>query len=351
MTTELNEYYNTLVFKDNAQTKYYYDVYGVTAAEDGTEIQYPVITINQNRRNATGAENFKNAIEQLETNTNVSAVIVKEYNGFYDGCEPLTENTFQLKKSKKMRRKTSTSKKQQNLPQQVGGLGAINDVLTNFGNTLGMMGFQNGLSGIITASAQQIAAQDKIEDLKSQVADLKNEKSKLEGQVEELKTKNEDLKESHKKIENEMYDLKRDFKYKEERWQNKLTLGNMGLTATLGFLGKKFKLEEKLAGLLEDNEPQQEIQSQTENTQNDSTLNDIALTKSKPEITEINQYLQTLDASRLTAVMTICQYISLSDKHLKRVYNFVMKVTNTEENNSEQKNENNENNGNDNIRA
>lgn len=327
MTDELQEYYNTLVFKDNAQTKYFFDIYGVTSAEDGTEIQYPVVTISQNRKNATGADVFKQAVEQLEKNQGMNAVLVKEYSGFYDDSEPISENTFPLKKTKKM--KKSGSKK--NLPQQPqGGLGAISDAISNFGSALGLMGFQGGLSGIITASAQQIATQDRLEAANQRISELKTENAQLRSKIEVLKGENEMLKDSYKKIENEMYDLKRDFKFKEERWQNKLTLGSIGATTLFGFLGKKLKLEEKLAGLLDDEETAA-AQPQPQNTAQQTTdgLNDIQLNKVNSEtaayIEDINRYLKTLDISRIKAVTAICQYVYLSDKNLKRVYGFVTK--------------------------
>lgn len=329
MTEELNEYYNTLVFKDNAQTKYFFDIYGVTTADDGTEIQYPVVTISQNRKNATGADVFKTAVEQLEKNQGMNAVLVKEYSGFYDDAEPVSENTFPLKKNKKMKK---SGKK--NLPQQQqGSLGAISDAISNFGSALGLMGFQGGLSGIITASAQQIATQDRLETANQTIADLKAEKLRLEGLVENLKEKNEELKDSHKKIENEMTDLKRDFKFKENQWQHELSFKSLGATALFDILGRKFKVDEKLAGLLSDETPvQSQPQPQPQTDSQNSDLNNIQLTPStgvKPEVEEylkqITTYLKTLDKSRMAAIAAICQYTALGDIQLKRVYKFVLK--------------------------
>lgn len=337
MTEELKQYYNNLVFKDNAQTKYYFDIIGIMQGEDDTEINYPIITILQNRKAATGAETFKKAINQIEKNKSINTVLIREYNNFFDESEPINESRFILQKTKnkmKSRKKNETPTQ----PTEFSGLGAVDQVFKSFGNTLGFMGFQNGLSGIITASAQQIALQDKMETMKDDLINLKQEKNRLEGIIEGLKEKNEALKDEKKKVENDYIDLKRDFKYKEEEWSKKNSLGTLLATAGLGVLGKKMNLDATLSGLLND-EPQQPTPQQT-NNENEDDLDGVQVSTVNPEIAdyleEINRYLNTLDRSRIKLVTIICQYLSLGDAKLKQIYKFVatqMEAKETQNNN------------------
>lgn len=331
MTEELKQYYSNIVFKDNSQTKYYFDIIGVMNGDGGVEINIPVVTILQNRKAATGAETFKQAIEQLEKNKKVHSVIIKEYNGFFDDAEPLQENRFSLKKATKMKKKDNSLQSTQG---GLNGLGAIDQVFKSFGNTLGFMGFQNGLSGIITASAQQIAQQDKLETLRADFAEMKSEKQRLEDLIERLKEEKETLKDDKKKVENDLIDLKRDLKYKEEQWSRRNSLGTLLATAGLGVLGKKLNLDETLSGLLGDNE---QTQSQKESSNND--LDSVNINTVNPEIADyveqINTYLQSLDRSRIKLVTAICQYLSLGDAKLKEVYNFVASQSQRQKSNSD----------------
>ncbi len=331
MTEELKDYYNTLLLKDNAQSKYYFDVIGLTEGGRSGQaaINYPVVSVLQNRRNATGAETFKNAIEQLERNKTVVAVLVKEYNSVADDAEPITENTFNLKPQKKMKKQQG----KQPMTPQPQGLGTIDQTLQNFGNTLGLMGFENGLKGIITATASQIVQQDKLQDAQLTIAELKDEKKELEKEVQRLKGLNDGLKDEQRKLEYKIQDLERDNKRNEEVWAQKNSLGSLAANAFFGILGKSVKLNERLAGLLDDEPaaqqqpPQPSAQSQDSG---DNALNSIQF--ANPEtaefIEQINGYLQTLDKSHIAIVTAICQYISVGDEQLKDVYGYVLSKKN-----------------------
>ena len=320
---EIEEYYNTLVFKDNAKTQYYYDI----IARNGN-IEYPLISILQNRRQATGAERFKQARERVLDNKNVTSVIVREYNNCSDEAEPISTNEFELtKNAKKMKKKNALQQK-----QGFGSLEETNTFLSGFGRSLDLLGIQGGLSGIIQNSAMQITQATQLETALGTITDLKNDKHSLEDEIKALKKANEDLKDSIKKQEyslwdmerkkdNEIADLKRDLKQTEQRYSEKLTLGSLASTAIFGVLSKKLKLDEKLDGLLTDDDSTAEPQP----TQSD--LSAVNIDPVNPEtsgtIEEINRYLNTLDKSRIEYVGAIIQYISLSDNNLKEVYKSV----------------------------
>lgn len=321
MTDELEEYCNNLIFKDNSATKYYFDIIGVSDGDNnGQTICYPIITIRQNRKNATGAETFKNAISQLEKNKQVSSVLIREYSGYYDDAEPILENTFKLKKQKKMK------KKQQQLPQQ-GGFGDLGANLKGLGDSLGLMGFENGLSGIIKNTAMQIAQQDRLENANQTIADLKVTQKELEQEIKRLKESNEKLKDESKKLEYELYDTKRDYRNKEHDWQNKLSIKTIAGTAILGMLSQKLNLDKTLQGLMGEDMPSAPIQT-SDNTTQQTDLDNIKVQSTNPEtaeyVSEINGYISTLDKSRIALVTAICQYTSLGDRQLKEVYGFVL---------------------------
>jgi len=315
MTEELSEYYNTLIFKDNAQTRYFFDI----TAKMG-DIAYPIISILQNRKNATGAETFKHAIEQIMKNKKFTSVLVTEYNNCCDDAEAISRVEFELKKSKKM------TKRKSNTPQPFSGfgnLGEANNFLEGFGRSLGMLGVEGGLSGIIKSSAAMIAQQDKLEGALGQISELKIDKKDLENEVKRLKEKNEELRDELKKAEYKLWDAERDSKNKIENLQNKLTLGSLASTGIIGALTKKFKLDEKLAGFLDEDT----AAAATDTAHSD--LSSVNLQATNPEtassIEEINAYLNTLDKSRIDLVAAICQYCSQSDNELKRVFRFVQK--------------------------
>jgi len=335
MTDELKDYYETLLLRDNAQSKYFFDVIGVADGGRGGQatISYPVVSIMQNRRNATGAETFKNAITQLEKNKTIASVLVREYNSFADDAEPFAENTFPLKNVKRMKNKQNQNQKPMQ-PQQ--GLGLVDQTLQNFGNTLGLMGFENGLKGIVAATAQQVIQHDKLQAAECTIADLKDEKKELEKEVERLKGINDELKDKQRELSYKIQDLERDNKRNEETWAQKNALGSLAANAFFGFLGKATKLDEKLAGLMEDEQPSKPAQTQQQQpqpTQNDASLNDIQL--GNPEtaeyVEEINRYLQTLDKDHIVVVTAICQYVSQGDAQMKDVYGYILKKKNNVE--------------------
>ena len=316
MTEELEEYYNTLVFKDNAQTRYFFDI----TAKMGDKA-YPIISILQNRKNATGAETFKNAIEQILKNKKFTSVLVVEYNNCCDDAEAISRVEFELKKSKKM------AKRKSNTPQPFNGfgnLGEANSFLEGFGKSLGMLGVEGGLSGIIKSSAAMIAQQDKLEGALGQISELKIDKKDLENELKRYKEKNEELRDELKKAEYKLWDAERDSKNKIENLQNKLTLGSLASTGIIGALTKKFRLDEKLAGFLDEDT----ATAATDTAHSD--LSSVNLQASNPEtaqtIAEINNYLNTLDKSRIDLIYAICQYCSQSDNELKQVYRFTQKA-------------------------
>lgn len=334
---EIEEYYNTLVFKDNAHTQYYYDI----IARNGN-IEYPLISILQNRRQATGAERFKQAMERVCDNKNVTSVIVREYNNCSDEAEPISTNEFELSKStKKMKKKNALQQRTQGF----GSLEETNSFLSGFGRSLDLLGIQGGLSGIIQNSAMQIAQQTQLESTLGQLSEIKDQKRSLEEEIKALKKESEGLKDQLKtqqyslwdverKKDNEIADLKRELKQTEERYQNKLTIGSLATTAMFGVLSKKFKLEEKLDGLLSDDDTTAAAAPQPQQ----SDLSAVNVEPINPEtsgtIEEINRYLNTLDKSRIEYVGAIIQYISLSDNNLKEVYKSVTNHYNSQKDGS-----------------
>lgn len=332
---EIEEYYNTLVFKDNAHTQYYYDI----IARNG-DIEYPLISILQNRRQATGAERFKQAMERVCDNKNVTSVIVREYNNCSDEAEPISTNEFELSRNaKKMKKKNALQKPQQGF----GSLEDTNNFLSGFGQSLSMLGIQGGLGGIIQNSAMQIAQQGQLETALGTINDLKGDKRSLEDEIKQLKRDNELLKDNLKKEEysrldlerkkdNEIADLKRDLKQTEQRFSEKLTLGSLASTAIFGVLSKKLKLDEKLDGLLTDDDTAEASAAPQPSQADLSAVNiDPVNPETSGTIEEINRYLNTLDKSRIERVGAIIQYISLSDNNLKEVYKSVTNHYNSQQ--------------------
>lgn len=321
---EIEEYYNTLVFKDNAKTQYFYDI---IAKRDN--IEYPLISILQNRRQATGAERFKQAMERIVGNNNITSVVVKEYNNCSDEAEPISVNEFELQRNKKMKKKNALQK-----PQGFGSLEDTNTFLSGFGRSLDLLGIQGGLSGIIQNSAMQIAQATQLEQALGTITDLKGEKHSLEDDIKALKKENEELKDSIKKQEyqlwdverkkdNEIADLKRDLKQKEEQFQNKLSIGSLATTSFLNIISRKYKLDEKLDGLLSDDTVSAPQPTPTPT----ADLSSVNIEPVNPEtasyIEEINRYLNTLDKSRIELVSAIIQYLSLGDNEMRKIYTIV----------------------------
>ena len=314
MTEELQEYYNTLVFKDNANTRYFFDI----IANMG-DMSYPVISIKQNRKAATGAETFKKAVERICENKKVSSLTVIEYNNCCDDAEAVITNEFELKKNKKM-----TKRKNNQPANQFGlmGLEQTTNLLDGMSKSMGLLGFEGGLSGIIRNTAMSISQATELDKTKTELSECKAKNLALESEINRLRDEQYKSRDREYELKRQLSDKENDFKAQKERLENRNTIGNLFMTAGLGFLAKKYKLEENLAGLLGEDDS-----TAASAPQPSPDLSSVNLQATNPEtadaIEEINRYLATLDKSRIDLVQAICQYVSQGDAQLKRTCKFV----------------------------
>lgn len=354
MNKALEELYGNFVFKDNAGTKYFFDIEGVSMSGEN-EMNYPLVSIRQNRKNATGAEVFKNAVERLESSRNNIAIVVKEYNSVADDAVPISENRFELRKkpndnndknnkNKKKQKPTAQQLAYNNAQQaqaaaQMPFFGFGNPETTN--NFLGamnaqmqMLGIQGGLSGVFQQTAGNLSLQERLDDAKQVISELKTDNRQLQENIRILKDKLETAKDEYKKLEYKLMDTQRDSSFMEKSYQKELSMGSLISKAVLGVVSEKFGLMDKVAGLMgmpasaaaKAAAPAQAAAPQPQAAAPKPTFTSVN-PATEAQIDEIDEYLASLDKPHMDMVYRIIEYISISDDNLGAVEQYVKQKT------------------------
>lgn len=202
MNTALNQYYQSLVYKDNEGIKYYYDISGVNS-ESG--ITFTIVSVNQGAKKSTGAERFKDAIETL-IKSKYDAIIIKEYGADAQSVV----NTFKVEIGKTRPRKRTNGYEKPNTPPAV-----ISQQPTSQGisfteavNTLGSFGFQDGIQGIVNGTAEKLFNErlcqqqaETINEQKQKIYQLEQENKSLQKVIEAYKEKLRMLREKARDIQ------------------------------------------------------------------------------------------------------------------------------------------------------
>lgn len=319
----LQDYYTTLAFKDNSGAKYYFDVNAI----DARGISFPVVSIHQNGKNATGAETFKKAIEQIEKNKSCIKVKITEYNTFIDNPQPVNEVTYKIVEKKKEddQPQPQTQMQRQNFSPFMGfgNTEQTNSFLNGLDAQMNILGIQGGLQGLIQSTATQLTLQDRYDDLKQLYADTKMLNKEQEKEIKDLKQKLEEKHESYKKLEYQLMDAQRENKEIERTYQSKLSMGSLISNAVMNTAVNKFG---GLLGLDDIVQQAQQAAPAQENPVSVSTEN-ISLQQTNPEtekyISDINDYLNTLDLSRIQCMYAIAMYASQGDDQLKELTKYV----------------------------
>lgn len=346
MNKALEELYGNFVFKDNAGTKYFFDIEGVSMAGDN-EMSYPLVSIRQNRKNATGAEVFKNAVEKIESSRNNIAIVIREYNSVADDAVPISENRIELRKQTNKNNKNKKKQKQANSQvaisnaqqQQMPFFGFGNPETTN--NFLGamnaqmqMLGIQGGLSGVFQQTAGNLSLQERLDDAKQVISELKTDNRQLQENIRILKDKLETAKDEYKKLEYKLMDTQRDSSFMEKSYQKELSMGSLISKAVLGVVSDKLGLVEKFAGFMgvpqgaaaKAATPAQAAAPQPQAAAPKPTFTSVN-PATEAQIDEIDEYLASLDKPHMDMVYRIIEYISISDDNLGAVEQYVKQKT------------------------
>lgn len=322
----LQDLYTTFQFKDEAKTRYFFDIVAVKS-DGNSEVEYPIISIRQNRKNATGADTFKKAIENIESSKSSVAVIIREYDGIADDCQPICVNRVELKKGGK-----STLDDTDNKPQQIqqpppvnipllgfGNLEQTNAYLTMVNNQLSQFGL-GSLPDIMRSTSQSLSLQEKYDDAKMVIQELKLDNKQQLAEIQRLKDTIEHHKDQYKQLQYQLQDAQRAAKLEKESLETNLMWSNVIGRSLGGAIIDKFDLVNKFQGFL--GVPQgQQAAGQTGQTS--STNGADVAPAGDGKLHEINTYLQSLDAEHIAKVYAICEFISAGDDKMNAVINYI----------------------------
>lgn len=296
MTLEVTQYYNSLLDKEKDGVKYFFDI---TAVNKATGINYTVVSVQQNMNKAKGAERFKEVAERMERQR-YDMLLVKEYG--MDGTTVINDIKLPL------RRKSGNNGKSQgrNLPStgQDSSLGGFEQQLTRFG-------FENGLMGILDATAEKRTNDYIMDQQKQQIQELKTQLALSDQEKIQLKRDVETYKERYKDILDERKEMERDHKHEIKELQQKNSLGALAIQGAMGLLAKN----PIVAGLLGAVMPQgaQTAQPDSDNDDDD----DIVINQTDPEkqryLDIVSQYTQQIDTAALKEFCAIIQYLAMGN--------------------------------------
>lgn len=336
LNEQLKEISSAYKFKDMSGIPYFIDVIGVQKTDGDNEMNMPLLTVSQARRKATGAETFERIIDFVEKNKKYVAVIVNEYNSIDDDAMPIETKRIDLlggnttktsNKMAKQRTKKELEEENEALRQQMerynpmqtnGMLGAINQAME-------MFGVQGGLGAVAQNTAMLMTTQDKLDDAKLTITELKGTINNLNSKIDEKDSKIEDLKNKNRNLEDDLREAKRNHAQTVERYEQKLSIGSLASQGLFGFLGKQFKLDEKLAGVLGDADtdaPASVQQPQVMDIFSDIPEDNAKLIK--PCVT----YLKSLDYTNLQMMVSIIQYCSKDNANIIQMAKVVKTLLN-----------------------
>lgn len=331
----LQDYYTTYAFKDNAGTKYFFDIVAIRS-DGASEVECPIVSIRQNRKEATGAETFKLACEQIENTRSAIAVVIREYAGFANDCPPISENrveirTIKIKKDNKKNKKNQGGNKQQQFPPQFPYSGFGGDDTSRFlsgvNNQLNALGLGT-LQQVMQGTANQLAVQEKYEDAKMVIQELKLDNKQALGEIQRLKDQLEDEKDRYRHLEYKLQDAIRENKMQRESYESSMKWTSVIARGIGGAALDKLGLTDKIAGFMGvPAAAAQQIPQQQAAAAAQQNLDDIDLTPSNSEtsekVSEITKYLKSLDVEHIEKICAICEFVSTSDDRLNAVIQYI----------------------------
>ena len=302
MKEEIRQYHDSLVAKDNEGTKYYFDI---SAENTSSGMKISLVNIQQNPKKCKGADNFKSYVERAER-AKYDILMVTEYGA--DGTTVINSLRFKLRENKK---NNNSKYPQKVMPNNFGVQG-----LQGFEQQLGYLGFTNGLAGVISASAEKMANEDKLRRQEEEILTLRNKCNALETKCENFKSETERYKEQYKSIEDTMKEMKRDHKYEIRQLQQKNTVGALAMQGILGFAAKRTPLGGILNGILSGENDAEDIDDDDdENLNSPAPVPMVKLDNQSQEyLTAINSYISQCGPVEIQKLATIFQYITIPGK-------------------------------------
>lgn len=299
MKEEIRQYYESLVSKDSERTKYHFDIF---AENTSTGMKISLASMQQNPSKCSGAENFKNYVERAER-AKYDILVVTEYGA--DGEQIVNSLRFKLGKNKRNTPKYS--------PKVVSGetMG-----LQGFERQLNYLGFTEGLAGVITASAEKMANEDKLRRQDGEIIALQNKCNALENKCESYKAETEKYKEQCKEAQDAMKEMKRDHKYEIRQLQQKNTFGALAVQGLLGFAAKRTPLGGVLNGLFDGDDGEIDEDDDDDETPMPETATAARRLdgQSQEYLNAINAYIGKCGPVELQKLTTIFQYITIPGK-------------------------------------
>lgn len=330
MKKALQDFYTTFTFKDNARTKYYFDI--VSVRSDGnSEIEYPVVSIRQNRRDATGAETFKNAVEQIEQTKSAIAVIIREYNGYADDCTPVSENRVEIKNlpnrnennGKKKQKPKQNYQPQQMMQVPMWGLGSLeqtNQYLNGVNSQLQMFGI-GGIQEVLKSTASNLTLQEKYDDAKQVIQELKLDNKQQLAAINQLKEELSKERDKYKHLEYKLMDVQREAKMEKDSLESKLMWTSVIGKSLGGAFLDKMGISDKIGSLLGVQQPQGQPQQQSQ--QADASQAASGNSETDGKVQEIIKYLNSLDKTGIENIYAICEFVSTSADRMNGVLNYI----------------------------
>lgn len=330
---KLKELATAFRFKDASKIPYFIDIIGVQSEDDGNEMNVPLLTVSQARRKATGVDSFTKVVEFVEGNSKYIAVVINEYDSVDDEATPINSQRIELesrqksqpKKSNTMKRKTKEDLEKENAelreqlqkfsPSMSGNLlGVTNQIME-------MVGVQGGLGAVAQNAAMLMTTQDKLEDSKLTIQELKEEIRNLNNKLETKNNEIEKFKDDLRKVKEDARDEKHKYEMQVESLQSKLGIGSMFTTGLMGFMVKN---SPKLAGFFGEceQEAQAQMQGSVQAQAEDSLLANVP-EQNAELIRSVVEYLKSLDEINLQLVVSCIQYCSQSTDNIKILAKFV----------------------------
>lgn len=304
MKEEVRQYYESLIDKDNDKTRYFFDI---TAENTNTGMKFTMISVSQNQQRSRGAENFKNFAERAER-CKYDLLHVTEYAA--DGQTVVNTITFNIAKKRNKQDKPAERK----VNQSFGGL-------AGFERQLNVLGFQDGLSGMIAASAEKISNEEKLRRQEEDIEEYKRRISKLESDIEKYKAEADSQKEKCKDIADQMKDLKRAHKFECQRLKSRNSLGSLAVQGFLAYASKNTKLGSVLGDLIGDgdgdgDDDDDDLDDDDDDSGQTSSASIASISsgldpESRKYLNGVVQYCQQCDGPTITKIATIFQYISV----------------------------------------
>lgn len=317
ITEELSTYISNLRYKEENGERYYYSVYGEKQSENGSMLNIPIVNIKQSRKQATGADKLQDYFDRV-IDGKYDAITIEEYPNCSDNATPIQSMRFVLAnpkgKGKKKPNQNQMSKPSAYKPNSV-------DTLDNL---FKQMGVPMGLQGFMQATAQSISTQERYEDAKQLVSDLKSDCKLKDTEIQRLKDENEKLRYQIKDEKDKVRDIQHECEIKIA--ETKQQVGFLGLAGQFaGAFFSKTGMGQKLAGFMADGAPSP-TPSQSMGGGDLREVSDETLQLYQ----NVEQYYRSLGEADFQIFASIVQYLSMAPANLPNVGNICKKLYQTQ---------------------